>query len=258
MSVLLIMTFLMVGATIGILYYGNKRGTPNTVVWAAFPFLRGIHWLIEYIADITETPENAIFFDRLELALAVCSSCALLAAALEFNGTIPRPWGKLTAGFCAFTPLYFLLILPNEVIYEIEETTLFEGFLFISDPFRFLYGFLLGIVAALGLLLTFIYQNYQKEGNNTLDPKLKRITQALVFLLLFFAFFEGLDYEEDPFIEQIFIALRAVSLMVFIIVPVLVILSSELGLKHFLIIEDSGVPLLAYNFETKSEVTDDT
>ncbi len=248
----------MVGATIGIFYFGNKRGTPNTVLWAAFPFLRGIHWLVEYIADISETPGTAIYFDRLELALAVCSSCVLLAASLEFNGTIPRPWGKLTAGFCALTPLYFLLILSDEVIIGIEDTKLFEGFLFISDPFRLLYGFLLPIIAALGLLFTYLYQNYQREEENPLDPKLKRITQVLVFLLLFFSLFEGLDYENQLSVEQLFVALRAVSLTLFIIVPVLVILSSDMGLKHFLIIQDSGILLFAYDFETNSETKDNS
>ena len=95
--VLLTLSMVMFGCSFIILFLGHKRGTPNIILWTLFPLVRGIHWLIEAMADYyEEILEIELFiFTRLELFTAFCSSFILLAVCLEHNGMIRRPIGKV-------------------------------------------------------------------------------------------------------------------------------------------------------------------
>ncbi|MFX1257087.1 MAG: hypothetical protein ACFFAN_04465 [Promethearchaeota archaeon] len=261
MIILLIMAFIMFGSSIVILYLGRKHGTPNIILWTLFPLIRGIHWLIEYIADYYDEilDLELPIFDRLELFTAFCSSFLLLAACLEFNGTIRRPFGKITAILAAFTPLYFVVVLKNNTIEEIEDTIFFKGFIVNSDPTRFLYGFIIPFISIIVIISTYFYYRYEvKRGEISHNPKLMRTTLIIAALILLFSVFEGFDYEEIEEYEAIFILFRSITLSFFILLPLIIILSSDMGLQKFLMIEHSGVPVFSYDFKNKSHFTDDT
>ncbi|MHA2232900.1 MAG: hypothetical protein ACXAB4_10445, partial [Candidatus Hodarchaeales archaeon] len=242
-----------VGGAIGMIYLGHKRGLPNTSLWAAFPFIQGLQWLLQFL-----WPDGPFITERLELALAFFASFVLLAAALEFNGIIPRPRGKLTAFLSSIMPLFLLFVLPESLLVSIEDVVLFEGFLLVSDPLRFLYGLLIPLMAALAILGTFFLRNRQiNVGLLKHDPILTRTTLNLVLLLIVFSLFMGFDYEGGAIGETVFTALRSVALSFIIIMPLVVILSSDLGIETFLMIQDSGMPLFAYNFKSRTDVMDD-
>ena len=54
---------------------------------------------------------------------------------------------------------------------------------------------------------------------------------------------------------MLFIGLRAITLSFFVIIPLIVILSQDLGLQKFFMIEHSGAPVFAYNFQKKSAIS---
>jgi hypothetical protein len=250
----------MFGTTIGILYLGHKNGTPNTNLWALFPFIRGIHWLIEFVADYYEEilDIEMPIFDRLELFTAFTSSFVLLAACLEFNGVIRHPFGKLMAAIASITPICLIFILRDDTIEDIEDTIFFRGFIATSDPPRFLYGFILPLISIIAIISTYIYYRHQvKKGKISSNPKMSRITLIIIVLILLFSIFEGFDYEEYEEYTTIFVGLRAITLSIFIIIPLFVIYTSDLGLQRFFVIEHSGLPLLIYNFKTKTVLTDE-
>ncbi len=243
-----------VGGVIGMVYLGYRRGLPNASLWAAFPFIQGLQWLIQFL-----WPEGPFITERLELAMAFCASFVLLAAALEFNGIVPRPWGKLAALLSSITPLFLLFVLPENLVAGMEDAVLFEGFILVSEPIRFLYGLVIPLLAALALLGTYILRNRQfKAGLLRHDPILARTTLILILLLVVFSCFMGFDYEGGGATgELVFTALRSVALSFIIIMPLVVILSSDLGIETFLMIQDSGMPLFAYNFKSRTDVMDD-
>jgi hypothetical protein len=248
-------------SALGILYYGHKRGTYNVVLWAGFPFIRGLHWLSEYLSDlgdIMEMSEELFIFERLEIIFVFGSTLVLLAACMEFNGLVPNPLGKLAALLASFPLVYYFLLLPEEVIDGIEDTLFFRGFVITSDPNRFLYGFLLPVISAMTILGVYVYRYYQaRKGIVTLDKKLKSTALVSASLIFIFSIFEGFDFESaQSVLNDLFIGLRSLTLIVFIVVPVVVILSTDMGLQNFLIIENTGHPLLAYDFKNKAMTTD--
>ncbi len=249
------MSLVMFGTAAGILYLGQRKGTHNILLWALFPLVRGIHQLIEFIADYNEMVlgKQYFFFDRMEIFTGFCATFVLLAACLEFNETIKKPYGKLIVLFIALIPLYYLLTVGNAELEKLEDQILFEGFFATSDPPRLLYGFVLPLISALVIIGAYFYYQYQvKKEKIVHNPKILRTTVIIVVLILLFSFFEGFDYEKQ---ELIFTLFRAISLSLFIIIPLIIIFTEDLGLQRFFIIEDSGLPLYIYNFQSKEPVS---
>ena len=255
--ILLTMSIVMFGCSIVILYLGYKRGTPNILLWTLFPFVRGLHWLVESISDYyEEILEIELFiFTRLELFTAFCSSFILLAVCLDHNGMIRRPIGKIIALAVAILQLYFLAFGSGNLIEEIDDTTIWLGSGVTTEPFRLSYGFYLPIISIIVLVGIYFYYVYQaNKGNINFNPKVKRSTFMLVVLIFLFSLFEGFDYYEESELEIIFIGLRAITLSFFLIIPLIVILSQDLGLQKFFLIEHTGAPVFAYNFQEKSVI----
>jgi len=256
--ILLTMSIVMFGCSIVILYLGYKRGTPNIILWTLFPLVRGLHWLVEAIADYyEEILEIELFiFTRLELFTAFCSSFILLAVCLDHNGMIRRPIGKIIALAVSIPPLYFIAFGSGNLIEEIDDDTIWLGSGVTTETFRFSYGFILPIISIIVLVGIFFYYYYHtKKGHINYNPKVKRSTFILVVLIFLFSFFEGFDYYEESELEIIFIGLRGITLAFFVIIPLIVILSQDLGLQKFFLIEESGALVFAYNFQEKSVIS---
>ncbi|TFG28012.1 MAG: hypothetical protein EU532_06280 [Promethearchaeota archaeon] len=258
--VLLTMAILMFIMSIGVLYLGHKKGTPNYILWALFMFSWGLHWLSESMADYYEEVLDIelLLFSQLELFTAFISSFILLAACLEYNGMLRRHLGKIIALVSSILPLYFIMTINEDTLEEIEEIYIMRGEYVSTELFRFLYGFILPLISIIALFCTYLYYYHQsKKGKIFYKPKMLKTTMILAILIFIFSIFNGFDYCEEQEIEVIFISLRAISLAFFIVIPLVVVFTFDLGLQKFLIIEHSGIPLLIYSFETKSDVSDE-
>jgi hypothetical protein len=198
-----------------------------------------------------------IILDQLELITAFCSSFILLAACLEHNGMIRKPIGKVLILLVSIFPIYYLISTDTETLEDIEDLVIFRWGEMQTDLFRFLYGFVLPLIAIIILIGVFFYYYYNtKMGNINFNPKVMRSTIILCLLIFIFSIFEGFDYYEDTDVEIIFIGLRGITLAFFIIIPLLVIFSHNLGLQKFLIIKHSGLPLFQYDFLNRSVISD--
>lgn len=258
--ILFIMSIVMFICSIMILVYGNKRGTPNIILWSLFPFIRGLHWLVESIAEYYDEilDKEMIICDQLELITAFCSTFILLAACLEHNGMIRRPIGKIVILLVALYPIYLLFTIDEDTLEEIEDVVFFRWGAMETDIFRFLYGFVLPLISILILISLYIYYYYEtKQEKINFNPKVKRTTIIIVILIFIFSIFEGFDYYEETDLEIIFIGLRGITLVLFTVIPLVVIFSHYFGLQKFLIIEHSGLPLYRYDFTRKSPVSDE-
>ncbi len=258
--VLLIMAIIMFITSIGVLYLGHKKGTPNMILWALFIFSWGLHWLSEATADYYEEilDIELLIFSQLELFTAFVSSFILLAACLEYNGMMRRHMGKIIALLSSILPLYFILAINEETLEDIEDLYIIRGDIVSTELPRFLYGFVLPLISIIALICTYVYYYYQtRKGKIFYNPKVLKINVILVILLFIFSIFNGFDYYEEQELEIVFISLRAITLSFFIILPLIIIFTYDLGLQKFLIIEHSGIPLFAYSFETKSVTSDD-
>jgi hypothetical protein len=258
--VLLTMAIIMFVTSIGVLYLGNKKGTPNTILWALFIFSWGLHWLSESMADYYEEilEIELILFSQLELSTAFISSFILLAACLEYNGMIRRHFGKIFALLSSILPLYFIITIDEDTLDEIENIIIIRNDIISTELFRFLYGFVLPLISIIALFFTYLYYYHQtRRGKIFYNPKMLKTTIILAILIFIFSLFNGFDYYEEQEIEVIFISLRAISLAFFIIIPLVIVFTFDLGLQKFLIIENSGIPLLIYSFETKSDISDE-
>jgi len=249
--ILLTMAIVIFACSIFILLFGYKRGTDNIILWTAFPLVRGLHWLVEALANYNEEilDREMMIFNQLELITAFASSFILLAACLEHNGMIRKPFGKLAILLIAIYPFYLLFTINEDTLEEIEDVVLFRWGEIQTDIFRFQYGFLLPLTAIIILIGVFLYYYYHtRKGHINFNPKVMRSTIVICVLIFVFSIFEGFDYYEDSDIEIIFIGLRGISLAFFIIIPLIVILSQDLGLQKFFLIEPSGNLVFAYNF----------
>jgi len=257
--ILFFMAIIMFITSIGILYLGHKKGTPNAILWALFTFSRGLHWLVECVSDYYEEilNEEMFIFSQLELFMAFISSFILLAACIEYNGMIRRSMGKIIAVLSSIFPLAFILSINEETLNEIEDIFIVKGDIVSTELFRFLYGFVLPIISIVALIITFLYYYSQtKKGKIFYNPKFLTTPLILIILISIFSIFEGFDYFEDQELELVFIGLRGISLSLFIVLPLVIVFTYDLGLQKFLIIEHSGLPMLVYSFETKSASTD--
>ena len=248
-EVLILIGVIMIAAGVVMLYLGIKRNVPNTPLWSLFPILHGLHEFADYALE----SGMPFIVERFEIFFAVAGSFVLLAAALEYNGVIPRPIGKFVALIGLISVSYFIFALPEQIIEDMEHSLFDFGFI-TSNPIRFFQGFFMTIVAILAILLTTIYITYQsKKEFQTIDRKLIEIMITSIVLLSIYAFFEGF-LSEDP----IFITLRAISLSLFIIVPIYFILVNYVGLQRLLIIQQGGIPVLGYNFPSHTFLSFDT
>lgn len=243
----LIIGIIMTLSGIGVFILGYLRRVPNTWLWASVPFVHGLHEFLDYWFDLWENlpvPKNVPFVvERFELLFAFASSFALLAAALEFNGVIARPNGKLS-GLVGLSVIGFILFtLPADLVEDIHHVEFFSG-IFITEPFRFFYGFILVFLSVIAILSTYLYLLRQsRKGTITLDKKTSRVTVLSIVLLLVYAFFEGFKPDIPAFV-----ILRAVALGIFIIIPGYIVLTSNLGLQRFMVIDSSGILVYGYNF----------
>ena len=258
--VLFIMAIIMFITSIGVLYLGHKKGTPNIILWALFIFSWGLHWLSEAIADYyNEILDNELLIhSQMELVTAFISSFILLAACLEYNGMIRRHLGKIIALLSSILPIYFIIMINEDTLEDIEKITIVKTDVISTELFRFLYGFVLPVLSIIALICTFLYYYSQaRKGKIFYNPKMLKITLILGFLIFIFSIFNGFDYYEEQELEIVFISLRAITLAFFIIIPLVIVFTFDLGLQKFLIIEHSGIPLLVYSFETKMDISDE-
>jgi len=257
---LVIMAIIMFITSIGVLYLAHKKGTPNMILWALFIFSWGLHWLAEGTADYYEEilDIELLIFSQLELFTAFVSSFILLAACLEYNGMMRHHMGKIIALSSSILPLYFILAINEETLENIEDVYIIRGDIVTTELPRFLYGFVLPLISIIALICTYIYYYYQtRKGKIFYKTKVLKINVILIILIFIFSLFNGFDYYEEQELEIVFISLRAITLSFFIILPLIIIFTYDLGLQKFLIIEHSGIPLFAYSFETKSVASDD-
>ena len=258
--ILFIMSMAMFICSVIIFVFGYKRGTPNIILWTLFPFIRGLHWLVESMAEYYDEilDKEMMILDQLELITAFCSSFILLAACIEHNGMIRRPIGKIAILIVAIIPFYLLFTIDEDTLEKFEDDVFFRWRDMQTDIFRFLYGFVLPLISILILISIYIYYYYEtKQEKINFNPKVKRSTIIIVILIFIFSIFEGFDfYEDDPF-EIIFIGLRGITLAFFVAIPLLVIFTQDLGLQKFLIIEHSGLPLFRYDFMRKAQISEE-
>jgi hypothetical protein len=248
-AVLILIGIIMVASGIFVFYIGYKKSVPNTYLWAAFPILHGLHEFAEASLELG----MPFIVERFEIFFAIAGAFVLLAAALEYNGVVARPIGKFAALIGLIGVSYFIFFLPEHIIEEMEHIKYDFGIL-VTNPIRFFQGMFMTILAIIALLLTSLYLVLRaKRGEITLDPKLIQITGISVILLSVYAFFEGFE-SEDP----VFVTLRAISLSLFLIVPIFFILTNKLGLQRLLIIQEGGIPLLGYNFPSNTYLTIDS
>ena len=242
-------------STIIIIHIGRKRRAPNTMLWAILPLFRGLEWLIESFADYSAeilSIEPPFITDRLEIVFSFCVSIIILAACLEFNGLIQRPIGKISAILVGITPIILIFILSSSSLEEIESLTMFESLFLTSDPFRFLVGFLIPVFAILILFFSHIYYEYQvKHDKFFKDESMKAKVIVISIIIFITAFANGFDYESN---EILFVILRGITMTLFIVLPLFVILSTDYGLQKFLVIQDDGIPIFAYDFKTEKEI----
>jgi len=85
-----------------------------------------------------------------------------------------------------------------------------------------------------------------------LTPHNRIINWAAVILLVFFAIFEGFDST-----NRLFIDLRGISLAIFIIVPILFVLTNKPGLQRLLIVSENGELIYGFDFGKKLDLFSD-
>lgn len=249
-EVLLLIGVMMTISGIIVFYLGYKRGVPNTILWAAFPILHGLHEFTEYFIDNFDLIS---YIERFEIIFSISGSFVLLAAALEYNGVLQKPIGKLAGLIGLISVGYFVFGLPEELLEGIEHTIITVG-IFESNPIRFMQGIFLTILAILAILFTYLYLITQsRKGLITPDSKLTQTSTIAILLLGIYAFFEGFSWEAG-----IFVALRAISLGLFIVVPIFFIFVNKIGLQRLIIIDKGGIPLMVYNFPTDSFLSFDS
>lgn len=225
---------------------GRRRSVPNTVVWALFPIFHGMHEFFDYAVEELNAP---FVYERFELFFAYASSLILLAAVIEFNGAVASPAGKIVGIITTIFLAFFLVVLTDDNLEDIAGVILNFGLLH-SEPNRFFYGFFLVILSALIILISDIYLiNQSKKLKISLDPRLRVAGRAAIIFLVFYAIFEGFDST-----NAIFIQMRAVTLSIFIIIPLLFVLTHKPGLQRLLIIADTGELAYGYNFGQDKDI----
>ncbi|MFW9924678.1 MAG: hypothetical protein ACFFDW_15460 [Candidatus Thorarchaeota archaeon] len=237
---LLLIGSIMTASGILVFVLGRIRKVPNSFLWAIFPFGHGLHEFFDYIAETIQ--DSTFIIERFEIFFSLASALALLAAAMEYNGALPRPIGKISSLIGLTFLTYLTFLLPEDIIEGIEEFVILG-----SDPIRFLHGFVIVLMAAGAILFSYLYlRNQAKKGLITIERNLTLTSIVSAILLVIFSVFEGFNYQSD-----ILISLRAISLAIFLIVPIFVVLVSKFGLQNLLILNENGMILYGYNFSDR-------
>lgn len=250
MNPLLVIGILMSITGIFVIYFGYKRSVPNAVLWAIFPIFHGLHEFADYMLDEMAAP---FFVERLDLFFAIGSSLALVGAIFEFTGALSKPTGKILTVSTLIFSFYFVMILSEQSIEDISDIVIDFGLLQ-SEPFRFFYGFFLIIFSVVVLIITYFAQVANaKRKKITLDSNIKILTILASVLLIIFGIFEGFESTNPVFIE-----FRAISLALFIIIPLLFIIVSKPGLQKLLILNESGMLIYGFHFGKKKDMIRDS
>ncbi len=226
-----------------ILFIGLKRRVKNALLWALYPIIHGPHEFVDYAIEDLGAPES---LERYAAFLAVTSSFVLLAAAIEFLGAPPSPYGKI-AGISGGLLFGYILFIVDEETFEALNSGILNFGLLHSDILRLLHGFVLIDASALIILLSY-FMLWRKAGRKllTLDRQLPRTVILSVVTLVFFSIFEGFD-SDDPG----FVLMRAITLFFFIIIPAIAIYFTKPGLQSLLVVNAlTGELLFGYNFYT--------
>ena len=240
MNEVLLIGIIMTVAGIFVGIMGQRKNTQNAWLWALFPIAHGFHEFIEYFMDLYAL---SFMWERLELLMAILSSAALLAAAIEYNNIIPSPIGKMSGLGMFLASIYFIFIPSEEAIEEMEKIIFTIGNLK-AEPFRFYFGTIMVFFAVIALGISLIMMNNQeKKQNVTSNQKIKVTTEVMTSTLVIFAFFEGFE-SSNP----IFVTFRGIMLSFFILIPIFVVYTSQTGLENLIILDASGVILYQYDF----------
>ena len=94
-EVLILIGVIMVVSGIAIYYIGLRRNVPNTILWAFFPILHGLHEFADYFLEFYDI----FIIEQFEMFFAIAGAFLLLGATLEYNGALAKPIGKITAFF---------------------------------------------------------------------------------------------------------------------------------------------------------------
>ncbi len=176
-----------------------------------------------------------------------------VGAIFEFTGALSKPIGKILTISTLIFSFYFITILSEQSIEDISEIVINFGVLH-SEPFRFFYGFFLILFSVIVLFITYFYQiKNSKQKNITLDSNIKTLTVLASVLLIIFGIFEGFESTNPIFIE-----FRAISLALFIIIPLLFIIISKPGLQKLLILNESGMLSYGFHFGKKKDLMRDS
>jgi len=207
---LILIGVLMIITGFVIVYLGKKREVPNAILWSLFPIFHGLHEFFDFF----ESNQAPFILERFGIFFAISSSFFLLAATIEFNGAITQPIGKLIALIGIIIASFFIFILPENLIEYTLHHEFDFGLLQISI-LRFFHGFFMTILSILSVLLSFFYLKWKSNRDFiTIDPKISYLTVFSIILLSFYAFFEGFNFK-----NELFTIFRAVSMSMFIIIP---------------------------------------
>ncbi|MFQ5977773.1 MAG: hypothetical protein ACE5OZ_06585 [Candidatus Heimdallarchaeota archaeon] len=189
-------------------------------------------------------------FERAELIFAIGSSFFLLAACTEFLGNPPSPYGKIVGITGALLTSYLLITASENAVENIHHTTIQLGILE-TDPLRFLFGFVLVLLSALAILFSYLYMLIQeRKGLLRLSPELSKTVFLSIAALVVFAIFEGFNSEND-----LFVAMRGISLVLFLAIPAYAIYFGKPGLQEILVVNlKTGMLVFAYDFVSRQPV----
>jgi hypothetical protein len=254
----LILAIVMFVTTVIIVYLGRKHQAPNATLLAALPLFRGFEWLIEafadYYADILEI-ELSFLVDRLEISFGFLVAIVILAVCLEFNGLIQKPIGKIAAALVGIIPIFLVFALSAELVEQIEDTAILEDFLLTSvtsEPFRFLYGFLIPVIAIVVLVLSYFWYEQQVKQGKIFKFDKMQINVIIISILIFgTAVSNGFDYSQN---EVLLLVFRGITMALLVLLPLVIIITTDYGLQNFLVIRSTGIPIFAYNFKMGKDV----
>lgn len=226
----------------GIVIYlvGYTKGVNNAFIWALFPILHGIHEYIEFLLD---SGLISLFYERLELFFAITSSFVLLMACIEYLGVINSPNGKII-GLTGIGSFIYILFFSSETAFNEIHNFKFDWGIVNTEFLRLFYGFILPLICALVIFLTYLQlRKESKKENITMDPNLTRFVLLLIGGLFIFAIFEGFDSND------IGVLFRGISAIMLLLIPAIIIIYTRIGLNNLLIFDHTtGRPIFVYNF----------
>lgn len=233
-------------AGVAVVYLGRRAAVPNAVLWSLFPFFHAGHEFAEFAFEFVP---QLVWIERLEIFFAVGSSFALLAAAIEYNGAVSSPAGKISMVVADLFLAYLVAVLPDEGLEALDQASLFFLGMYTS-PARFLQGFVLVFASAMVLLLT--YWSLSRKSSKlhlSVDSRLKKTTAFGIVALLFYSTFEGVESSVPAFV-----IFRAVTLALVVVVPLVIVATTKLGLQHLMVVDAGGLPIFAYDFADRKPI----